>query len=421
MRVLVVGAGGVGAAFAAIAQRRPAFEHVALADVSPARAHDVVAGLGEADRFSAERVDASDRQALLKLIERVRPDAVLNACDPRFNEPIFDACFSARVTYVDMAMTLSHPHPKRPHELPGVMLGDVQLARSEQWSQAGLLALVGMGVEPGLSDVFARHAADELFSEIREVGVRDGADLVVDGYDFAPTFSIWTTIEECLNPPLIWERGRGFYTTEPFSEPEVFEFPEGIGPVECVNVEHEEVVLIPRWVRCERVTFKYGLGQEFIDVLKTLHKLGLDSTEPVSVRAARGASHGGGHSTDGGADGRAQVSPRDVVAATLPDPAKLGERMTGRTCAGTWVRGTGRDGAPRSTYLYHLVDNEHTMREYGSQAVVWQTAINPVVALELLDAGVWKGVGVLGPEAFVAAPFLERLAELGAPHGQVEV
>jgi saccharopine dehydrogenase-like NADP-dependent oxidoreductase len=402
MRVLVVGAGGVGAAFAAIAQRRSAFKHVVLADVSPARVHDVVAGLGEADRFSAERVDASDREALVKLIERVRPDAVLNACDPRFNEPIFDACFQARTTYVDMAMTLSHPHPQRPHELPGVMLGDVQLARHEQWEREGVLALVGMGVEPGLSDVFARYAADELFSRIDEVGVRDGADLVVDGYDFAPTFSIWTTIEECLNPPLIWERERGFYTTAPFSEPEVFEFPEGIGRVECVNVEHEEVVLIPRWVQCERVTFKYGLGQEFIDVLGTLHKLGLDSTEPVSVRGT-------------------QVSPRDVVAATLPDPAKLGERMTGRTCAGTWVRGTGVDGKPRSTYLYHVVENEQTMREYGSQAVVWQTAVNPVVALELLDEGLWKGTGVLGPEAFAPAPFLERLAALGSPHGLVEV
>jgi saccharopine dehydrogenase (NAD+, L-lysine forming) len=402
VRVLVVGAGGVGAAFAAIAQRRPTFEHVSLADVSPARAHEVVAKLGEADRFSAERVDASDRGALVKLIEKVRPDAVLNACDPRFNEPIFGAAFDARTTYLDMAMTLSHPHPQRPYEQPGVMLGDVQLARSEQWEQAGLLGLVGIGVEPGLSDIFARYAAEQLFSKVEEVGVRDGADLVVEGYDFAPTFSIWTTIEECLNPPLIWERERGFYTTAPFSEPEVFDFPEGIGRVECVNVEHEEVVLIPRWVQCERVTFKYGLGQEFIDVLRTLHKLGLDSTDPVSVRDVK-------------------VSPRDVVAATLPNPATLGERMTGRTCAGTWVTGTGTDGEPRSTYLYHIVDNEHTMREYGSQAVVWQTAVNPVVALELLGEGVWKGAGVLGPEAFPPEPFLQKLAELGSPHGQVEL
>ncbi len=402
MRVLVVGAGGVGAAFAAIAQRREAFEHVVLADVSPERAHDVVAGLGDPGRFAADRVDASDQAALVALIGRVKPNAVLNACDPRFNEPIFGAAFEARVNYLDMAMTLSHPHPQRPHELPGVMLGDLQLAKHEEWEGAGLLALVGIGVEPGLSDIFARYAADELFSQIDEVGVRDGADLVVEGYDFAPTFSIWTTIEECLNPPLIWEQERGFYTTAPFSEPEVFDFPEGIGEVQCVNVEHEEVVLIPRWVKCERVTFKYGLGEEFIDVLRTLHMLGLDSTEPVSVRGT-------------------QVAPRNVVAATLPDPATLGERMTGRTCAGTWVRGTGTDGQPRSTYLYHIVDNEHTMREYGSQAVVWQTAINPVVALELLNDGTWEGSGVLGPEAFPPKPFLERLAAFGSPHGQREM
>jgi saccharopine dehydrogenase (NAD+, L-lysine forming) len=400
--VLVVGVGGVGAAFAAIAARREAFTRVVLADVALERAQTVAQGLDQAGRFTAERVDASSRAELVQLIGRVKPDAVLNACDPRFNEPIFGAAFDAKVTYLDMAMTLSHPHPQRPYELPGVMLGDVQLAEHERWEQAGLLALVGIGVEPGLSDVFAAYAAQELFSDVREIGVRDGADLVVEGYDFAPTFSIWTTIEECLNPPLIWERARGFYTTAPFSEPEVFVFPEGIGSVECVNVEHEEVVLVPRWVDCERVTFKYGLGEEFIDVLRTLHKLGLDSTEPVSVRGQ-------------------QVAPRDVVAAALPDPATLGERMSGRTCAGTWVTGTGVDGRPRSTYLYHLVDNERTMHEYASQAVVWQTAINPVVALELLDEGTWSGRGVLGPEAFAPKPFLERLAELGSPHGQQEL
>ena len=402
MRVLVVGSGGVGAAFAAIAQRRPAFTEIVMADVALERARAVAARLAEPDRFGAERVDASSEADLVELIGRVKPEAVLNACDPRFNEPIFDACWQARVTYLDMAMTLSHPHPERPHELPGTMLGDYQLDRHEAWEQAGLLALVGIGVEPGLSDIFARYAADELFSSIEEVGVRDGADLVVEGYDFAPTFSIWTTIEECLNPPLIWERARGFYTTPPFSEPETFTFPEGIGEVECVNVEHEEVVLIPRWVDCERVTFKYGLGQEFIDVLSTLHKLGLDSTEPVSVRGV-------------------PVAPRDVVAAALPDPATLGERMSGRTCAGTWVTGAGKDGEPRSTYLYHVVDNEVTMREYGNQAVVWQTAINPVVALELLDRGEWQGVGVLGPEAFPPKPFLELLGEYGSAHGQMEL
>ena len=401
MRVLVIGTGGVGSAVGPIAQRRSFFERMTFADVDPARAEALVERLGERDRFGAARVDASDVASIVELARTERADAILNAVDPRFNGAIFAAALEARCTYLDMAMTLSRPHPERPYEEPGVKLGDEQFAADEQWRAAALLALVGIGVEPGLSDVFARYAADHLFSEIDEIGVRDGANLVVDGYEFAPTFSIWTTIEECLNPPLVWERGRGWYTTEPFSEPEVFEFPDGIGAVECVNVEHEEVALIPRWIDCGRVTFKYGLGDEFISVLRTLHKLGLDSTEPVRVRGA-------------------EVAPRDVVAACLPDPATLGDRMSGKTCAGTFVRGTGKDGAPRAVYLYHVADNETSMREYGAQAVVWQTALNPVVALELLARGAWSGTGVLGPEAFDAVPFLELLAEYGAPHGVSE-
>lgn len=401
MRVLVVGTGGVGSAFAAIASRRSFFEHCALADYDPARPAAILAGLDDG-RFSAHAVDARSKEAVVRLIGETRAEAVLNAVDPVFAVPIFDACFDAGVTYLDMAMTLSEPHPTNPYEQTGVKLGDYQFERAGAWEEKGLLALVGIGIEPGAADVFARHAADELFSEIDEVGVRDGANLVVEGYDFAPTFSIWTTIEECLNPPVIWERERGWFTTAPFSEPEVFDFPEGIGPVECVNVEHEEVLLVPRWIDCNRVTFKYGLGDEFIGVLKTLNALGLDSKEPIRVKGV-------------------EVAPRDVVAAALPDPATLGERMSGKTCAGTLVSGLGKDGVPRKTYLYHVVDNEWSMREYGSQAVVWQTAINPVVALELLESGAWKGTGVLGPEAFLAQPFLDKLAELGSTHGVVEL
>jgi saccharopine dehydrogenase (NAD+, L-lysine forming) len=400
VRVLVVGSGGVGAAFAAIARRRDFFERLVLADVDAARAEREAARLGD-DRIDSAQLDASDEAAIVDLARAERADLILNACDPRLNPPIFAAARAAGATYVDMAMTLSEPHPGRPFEEPGVKLGDVQFAAAAEWEEAGQLALVGMGVEPGLADVFARYAADHLFGEIDEVAVRDGADLVVEGYDFAPTFSIWTTIEECLNPPLVWERERGFYTTPPFSEPETFVFPDGIGPVECVNVEHEEVVLVPRWVDCRRVTFKYGLGDEFIDVLKTLHKLGLDTTDPIDVRGQR-------------------VAPRDVVAAALPDPATLGDRMRGRTCAGTLVTGTGRDGQPRASYLYHVVDNEESMARDGCQAVVWQTAVCAVAAIELVAAGVWSGAGVLGPEAFDAQPLLDMLADLGTPHAVEE-
>jgi saccharopine dehydrogenase (NAD+, L-lysine forming) len=389
VKVLVIGTGGVGSAAAAVAQKRDFFERMTFADLDPARPQALAERLGD-ERFAAAQVDASDQKSVAALARD--HDVVLNATDPRFNLPIVEAAFETRCTYLDMAMSLSRP---------GTLLGQEQLDQHERWEDAGLLALVGIGVEPGLSDVFARYAADHLFAEIDEVAVRDGANLAVEGYDFAPTFSIWTTIEECLNPPLVWERERGWFTTEPFSEPEVFDFPEGIGPLECVNVEHEEVVLVPRWVECRRVTFKYGLGEEFIDVLKTLHKLGLDSTEPVSVRGV-------------------EVAPRDMVAAALPDPATLGDRMHGKTCAGTFVTGTGLDGQPRATYLYHVSDNEQTMRAYGSQAVVLQTALNPVVALELLVSGSWSGAGVLGPEAFDAVPFLDLLTAYGEPWKQID-
>ena len=395
MRVLIVGAGGVGAAATGIAARRDFFEHLVIADHDLGRATRAVAAVGDA-RFSAAQVDASSAGAVAALCRTHDITHVLNAVDPRFVMPVFEGAHAAGADYLDMAMSLSHPHPDEPYTRTGVMLGDEQFAAADAWAAAGRLALVGMGVEPGLSDVFARYAQDHLFSRIDEVGIRDGGNLVVEGYDFAPSFSVWTTIEECLNPPVIFEKGRGWYTTEPFAEPEVFDFPGGIGPVECVHVEHEEVLLVPRWVDAGKVTFKYGLGTEFIDILKTLRKLGLDRTAPVLV---------GGHS----------VSPRDVVAAVLPDPAGLGDRMTGKTCAGTLVRGLGKDGEPREVYLYHLVDNEWSMREYGAQAVVWQTAVNPVVALELLAAGTWKGAGVLGPEAFDAVPFLEKLVEYGSP------
>jgi len=402
MRILLVGAGGVGSAVVPIAARRGFFEQMLVADYDVERAERAIAQVPGDARFSAAAVDASNAENVAHLVKEHGITHVLNAVDPRFVLPIFNGALAGGADYLDMAMSLSSPHPSDPYNQCGVKLGDEQFAAAPLWEAKGRLALVGIGIEPGIADVFARYAADELFSEIEELGVRDGSNLEVDGYAFAPSFSIWTTIEECLNPPVIWEKDRGWFTTAPFSEPEVFEFPDGIGPVECVNVEHEEVLLMPRWVDAKRVTFKYGLGEEFVNVLQVLHKVGLDRTQKVKV-------------------GGVEVSPRDVVAACLPDPAGLGERMTGKTCAGTWVKGTGKDGRPREVYLYHVVDNEWSMREYRSQAVVWQTAINPVVALELLATGAWSGSGVLGPEAFEPKPFLDLITAYGSPWGMTEM
>jgi len=395
VRALVIGAGGVGKAIANIASRREFITEMVIADHELKRAETAAARV-EDDRFKAAKVDAGDVEQLRELIRNVKPDIVVNAVDPRFVMPIFRACEVEGANYMDMAMSLSRPHPEYPYTECGVKLGDEQFARDWNWIERDLYAVVGMGVEPGLSDVFAKFASDHLFSRIDEIKVLDGSNLTVEGYEFAPSFSIWTTIEECLNPPVIWEDGVGWFTTEPFSEPEIFDFPEGIGPVECVNVEHEEVLLIPRKVDAKKVTFKYGLGEEFIDILETIHKLGLDRTDRVDVKGVA-------------------VSPRDLLAASLPDPATLGERMKGKTCAGALVRGLDKSGKPKATYIYHVVDNEWTMKEYGDQAVVWQTALNPVIAMELIHNGIWKPEGVNGPEWFDPVPYLELVNEYGIP------
>jgi saccharopine dehydrogenase (NAD+, L-lysine-forming) len=397
MRVLLIGVGGVGEAIAMISKPRAWIELVVLTDYNLDRAKEVQAKVGDPERFPAEFVDASQQELVEDLAKKYRVDLIMNSCDPIYNVPIFEAAYNAGCTYMDMAMTLSEAHPSDPFNQVHIKLGDYQFERAKAWEDKNLLALVGMGVEPGMADVFARYAQDYLFDEIEEIGIRDGANIEVQGYEFAPNFSIWTTIEECLNPPVIWEEGREWFTTEPFSEPEIFEFPEGIGPVEVVNVEHEEVLLVPRWVKCKRVTFKYGLGTQFIDVLRTLKMLGLDNKEKIRVKDV-------------------MVAPRDVVAACLPDPAHLGDRMFGKTCAGTWVKGI-KDGKPKQVYLYQVADNETCMRELGCQAVVAQTAFNAVLAWELIHTKEWNAIGVLGPEALDPIPFMKRMEDYGFPYG----
>ena len=390
MRVLLVGVGGVGEAIAATARDRPWLETMVLADWDPARAHHVAEKLGHPDRFPVEQVDAADQAQVERLARKHRVDLVMNAVTCEFNTPIFEAAFEAGCTYIDMAMADK-----------GANMGRAQFDGADRWEQRGLLAILGMGMDPGVSNVFARYAEKHLFDEIDEIGIRDGAALTIAGYDFAPAFSIYDALEECTDPPLVWEADRGWFDVEPFSEPEVFDFPEGIGPIECVNIEHDEVVMIPRWIRCRRVTFKYGLGESFINVIKVIKMLGLHGVTPIDVKGV-------------------MVKPVDMVAALLPNPADLGDRMTGKTCVGTLVTGT-RDGRRRQVYLYQSTDNEELMGKYGCQAVSWQTGVGPVIAMELLATGVWKGRGVLCPEAFDPDPFLALMPRFDFPWRMVEM
>ena len=392
MRALVIGAGGVGSAIANIASRKSFITELVIADYDASKAHAVTQKIQD-PRFTSVEVDAGDLAAIEGLIRKVNPDVVVNAVDPRFVMNIFNAAKNAGVNYMDMALSLSIAHPTDPFNKVGVKLGDDQFAQHDLWLSQGNFALIGIGIEPGMSDIFARYAQDYLFSEIDAVTILDGSSLTVDGYEFAPSFSIWTTIEECLNPPLIWNEG--WHTTKPFTGGVTFDFPEGIGPVECVDVEHEEVVLIPLKIKAKKVSFKYGLGNDFIEKLKTIHALGLSNKQKVKYRGM-------------------EIAPRDFLASLLPDPATIGPVMHGKTCAGAHVAGLNKEGKPYACYIYNVVDNEWSMKNYGDQAVVWQTAINPVIAMELIANGTWRPAGVVGPEWLEPKPFLDLIESYGS-------
>ena len=403
MKVMLLGAGAVGEAFGVLSVRADPhgewLEHLVVADFNLQRARQVSDKFGGGARFTAVGLDAGDSAAVAGALEEHGIDMVLNACPQHFDPPIFDAAFAAGCHYLDMAMTLSEVHPDDPYHRTGVLLGDYQYARHEQWRQKNLLALLGMGIDPGVSEVFARYAEKHLFDEIDEIGVRDGSNMTVAGNPYATQFSVWSVIEECLNPPVFWDSERGYYTAEPMSSPETFEFPGGVGPQEVVAIEHEEVINLPRWIGrgLKRVSFKISLGKELMEALRLLKDLGLASAEPIDVKGVR-------------------VAPRDVVEACMPDPSSVGPLMDGRICVGTLVRGR-REGRPREVYLYQVADNQECMQRLGCQAVAAQTAVGPAIAVELLAKGIWQGEGVLPPEAFDPEPFLERMAAYGFPYG----
>lgn len=404
MKLLIIGTGGVGQSAAMIIKRSGHggswAKQIVLADYDLDRAKEVAARCDDV-RFIPEKIDARNAANIRSVIEKHGITFVMNAVEPDFNETIFDTCYECGVGYLDCAMTLSKRHPEKPYELPYIKLGDYQFDRHEQWKKKGMMAIVGSGVEPGTADVFARYAAKHYFDEIDEVNVRDGDNYVVPGEEVAFGFSVWTTIEECLNPPVIWEKGRGWYCTESFSEPEIFEFPGGIGDVEVINVEHEEVMLVPRVIDCNRVTFKYGIPREMRALLKHLEAVSMDRAD-LKVKV-----------------GDSEITPRDFLVKVIKSPLDTAKKMVGKGCAGTWVTGN-KDGLRRSIYLYQVADNQECLAKYGTNSVVSQTAVGPVIMMELVAKGIWNEPGVHGPESFDPDPFVERMAKYEFPAGLQE-
>lgn len=383
MNVLLVGTGTVGEAIAHLVKGRKWLGKMTLADYSLDRARAVADAVG-AD-YDVAQVDAGNAQQLKDLIVASKADLVLNAVDPRFVPAIFDAALERAQLHRHGHQPLRARQAEPVHRpwrdarrLPG---GEERTLGGEGEGRADR-----HGDGPGLSNIFAAYAKKWTFDDVNAVHIRDGGDLRIEGYPFATVFSLWTVIEECLNPPIVWRNGK-VEVRAPFSEPEDFVFPEGVGPVMCVNVEHEEVMQLPRTMKADLITFKYALGADFIETLQLLHRLGLDGKEPIDVKGTK-------------------VAPRDVIGALSPDPARLGKNMVGRAIVGALVSGT-KDGRPRETFHYQVCDAAETMGRYNLQPVAWQTGVMPIMAMELIAEGVWGGAGVKSPDAFDPDPFLD--------------
>jgi len=414
MKALVVGVGGVGQSIAAIAKRRDPkgewLEKMVMADYDGKRAADFVAKLND-PRFVAEQIDAGDADAVAALATKHGVDILMNLCAPNFNPPLLQAALKAQVHYLDTAMTLSEPHPTDPLHKCGKKLGDDEYALSPEFEKIGKYALAGFGVEPGMADYFARYAADHLFDEVDEIGIRDGGNLEIPGATgISFGFSVWTTIEECNNPAIVYENGE-VHTIEPFAELENFWLPEGIGEVEVGHVEHEEVIQIARNADrlngVKKATFKYALGDEFMQAMEIFRSINIDKAEKIKV-------------------GDVMVAPRDVIAAAAPDPNEIGKQYVGKTAAGAYVTGK-KAGKERKVYLYQVADNKECVDKYGTQVVVAQTAFTPVITIELLATGSLGGKpgdpksGVHNPEAFNADDYVALMPAYEFPGGLLEV
>jgi saccharopine dehydrogenase (NAD+, L-lysine-forming) len=386
VKVLVLGAGAVGTVSALKFAKEAVLEKLVIADTVSARASLLADRLND-PRVTALGLDAADRAAVASVIRQADITLVLNAALPATNLDVMHACLSAGCDYIDLASAGT--------DADGIPKMDDQFALDAEFKAAGRLALLGMGADPGTTNVYAAYAAKHLLDVVTELRVRDGDNSVCQGSSgLIAAFSPWVMIDECLCKAVSYRGGR-YYLEEPLTGAEPFDFPE-LGVLNCYYVDHEESKTLPRLFPDARVIdFKLCLDEPTVETLRVIKRLGLSRTDRVKV-------------------GDTSVAPRDVVVSLLPQPKDLAGRLRGKTCVGTLARGY-KKGEPKAYFIYNVSDHESTFRELGVHATAYQTGIPPVIAARLIAAGVWRGSGVMSPEQFDPDPFLENLAREGMP------
>jgi saccharopine dehydrogenase-like NADP-dependent oxidoreductase len=380
VKVLVLGCGAVGTVSALKFEQDPLCQQLVIADALPGRAQQLADRIGN-PRVRALTLNAGDRHSVARAIRETQSTILLNAALPATNLTVMRACLDAGCDYIDMASggAENDGTPKLPD----------QFALDAEFRAAGRLALLGMGADPGTSNIYAAYAAKHLLDEVTELRVRDGDNSRCEGHSgFLATFSPWVFIDECTCGAVSWRDGK-YHLEEALSGFEPFDFPE-LGVLNTYYVDHEEARTLPMFFPTVKlVDFKLCMDDTTWNTLKVLRDLGLHGKQKVRV-------------------GDVELSPRDLVVSLLPEPKNLAGRMQGKTCVGTLARGI-RDGMERSYYIYNVCSHEQSHRELGVQATAYQTGVPPVIAARLIHTGEWSGTGVLSPEQLNPDPFMALL------------
>ena len=383
-RVLIIGAGGVGRVVARkCASDTATFSEICLASRTVEKCDRIASECVRPIRTAA--VDAFSAQQVAALIGSFRPDLVINVALPYHDLPIMDACLETGVDYLDTA-NYEPPDEAR-------FCYEWQWNYHDRYHDRGIMALLGCGFDPGVTNIFCAHAQKELFDEIHSVDILD-CNAGSHGHPFATNFNPEINIREVTQRGKYFENG-AWVETKPMERSVVFDFPE-VGPRKAYLIYHEELESLAKNIPgVRRLRFWMTFSDEYLTHLRVLENVGLTRIDPVEYEGKK-------------------IVPLSFLKSLLPDPASLGEGYTGKTSIGCLVEGT-KKGKPRRVFIYNVCDHEEAYRDTGAQAVSYTTGVPATVGARLMVDGTWKGEGVFNVEQFDPAPFLELLPAYGLP------
>ncbi len=388
-KVLIIGAGGVGHVVAhKCAQVPEVFSEIMLASRTKSKCDAIAASVKERTGRSIQTaaLDADNVAETVALIRKFQPKLVLNVALPYQDLALMDACLETGVDYLDTANYEPLDEAKFEYKW--------QWAYQDRFKEKGLMALLGSGFDPGVTNVYCAYAQKHLFDEIHELDIID-CNAGDHGQPFATNFNPEINIREITQRGRYWERGE-WVETDPLSWRMSYDFPEGIGPKDCYLMYHEELESLVRNIRgLKRARFWMTFSQNYLNHLKVLENIGMTSIEPVDYKGQK-------------------IVPLQFLKSVLPEPGSLGPLTKGRTCIGCVMKGV-KDGKERKAYIYNICSHEEAYREVGSQAISYTTGVPAMIGAMMMLTGKWRGEGVFNMEQLDPDPFMEKLNIHGLP------